>query len=88
MQFHSKMVLKLFDSVATACSGGSELLQRNQGVYHRLTRGDCEMSTQIKKDLHRTFPNHIYFAKRGGEGQKALFRVLKAYACYDPEVRE
>ncbi|CAD7702176.1 unnamed protein product, partial [Ostreobium quekettii] len=67
-------------------SGGRELQQRHRGRYHELAHAECGLSSQIEKDLHRTFPNHVYFAEEGGEGQQALFRVLKAYACYDPEV--
>jgi len=32
----------------------------------------------IIKDVHRTFPNHPFFAVQGGPGQKGLENVLKA----------
>mmetsp|Transcript_26247 Transcript_26247/g.66750 ORF Transcript_26247/g.66750 Transcript_26247/m.66750 type:complete len:222 (+) Transcript_26247:517-1182(+) len=40
----------------------------------------------ITRDLNRTFPSHINFESnnaRGGQGQQALFNVLKAVAVYD-----
>jgi hypothetical protein len=41
---------------------------------------ECE----IKNDIDRTFPNHIKFCNEGG--QQSLYRVLRAYAAFDPEV--
>lgn len=38
----------------------------------------------IKKDLHRQFPNHEIFMKK--EGRLKLFNVLKAYAVHNKEV--
>lgn len=35
------------------------------------------------RDIHRTFPDHDMFKDRDGEGQMALFRILKAYSIYD-----
>ncbi|GMH35817.1 hypothetical protein BSKO_03685 [Bryopsis sp. KO-2023] len=67
-------------------SGGQELRDANPGVYeHQLTQ-PCDAEHLIRRDLHRTFPNHVYFQNEGGPGQQALFNVLKAYAVYDPEV--
>ena len=37
----------------------------------------------IIRDLHRTFPTHYIFRNKLGEGQRALFRVLSAYAVYN-----
>jgi hypothetical protein len=38
----------------------------------------------IKKDLHRQFPNHEIFMKK--EGRQSLYNVLKAYAVHNKEV--
>jgi len=38
----------------------------------------------IKKDLHRQFPNHEIFMRK--EGRQSLFNVLKAYAVHNKEV--
>ena len=38
----------------------------------------------IFNDIPRTLPQHIYFAENHGEGQKALFAVLKCLAMYFP----
>lgn len=65
-------------------SGGQELQLQNPGLYNELVNSKCQLEPSIVKDLHRTFPNHVYFA--GKCGQDALFHVLKAYAVKDPEV--
>ncbi|CAI2359782.1 unnamed protein product [Moneuplotes crassus] len=39
----------------------------------------------IMKDISRTFPNHCFFKKKFGRGQKALFNVLRAIANYVKE---
>ncbi|CAG9462048.1 unnamed protein product [Pedinophyceae sp. YPF-701] len=41
---------------------------------------------QILKDIHRTYPTHVYYQQRGGPGQVALYNVLKAYAIFDREL--
>lgn len=43
-----------------------------------------DVEDQIRRDLARTFPNHVRFQQ--SDGQTSLFKVLKAYAIYDPEV--
>ena len=43
-----------------------------------------EAAADIDKDVGRTFPGHRRFA--GAEGQRALGRVLRAYASSDPEL--
>ena len=47
--------------------------------------GDKKLIISIFKDVSRTFPHHIYFKDRYGEGQKALFCVLKALALHESE---
>lgn len=47
-----------------------------------------EAAAEIEKDLGRTFPNHRRFAASSSAqgGQRALGRVLRAYASFDPEI--
>lgn len=40
----------------------------------------------IEKDLHRQFPFHEMFEKRGGNGQQDLYNVLRAYTVHCPNV--
>lgn len=40
----------------------------------------------VMRDLGRTFPTNLYFMERQGQGQYALYNILRAYAAHDPEV--
>jgi hypothetical protein len=47
----------------------------------------------IRRDINRTFPNHIFFREPGDKdgsthsiGRESLYNVLKAYSLYDKEV--
>ncbi|GLI65592.1 hypothetical protein VaNZ11_009167 [Volvox africanus] len=53
-------------------------------VLNEMTAGQEEVDDSILRDIHRTFPEHPYFGME--EGQKSLFRVLKAYSLHDLEV--
>ena len=64
-------------------------LAYESGVYARLVlAGGCEKELEIVRDLPRTYPTHIYYQQRQGPGQRSLFNVLRAYAVYDPQVRQ
>lgn len=68
-------------------SGAEETKLTYPGNYYEtlLARTGVEdVEEQIRRDLARTFPNHILFRKP--DGQDRLFRVLKAYAELDPDV--
>lgn len=68
-------------------TGSRDIMQQHAGLYSKLlneVHTDTEML--IMRDLNRTFPNHIFFAKRQGTGQQCLFNVLRAYAAFDHEV--
>jgi len=41
---------------------------------------------EIERDLDRTFPRHVIFVRRGGEGQDSLRRILQHYVELDPEI--
>lgn len=59
----------------------------NRELYDKIQRTmKSSQEALILRDLHRTFPSHEHFKTKGGEGQLALFNVLKAYACFDKEV--
>ncbi|EGR28686.1 hypothetical protein IMG5_170380 [Ichthyophthirius multifiliis] len=51
---------------------------------------ECEKESiydkQILKDVPRTYSDFQYFFNEKNEGQTRLYRILKAYAFFDPEV--
>lgn len=53
------------------------------GVYRNLLRGLGLNHHSILIDLGRTFPEVPYFAESMGQGQLALFNILKAYSLFD-----
>lgn len=55
-------------------------------VYGQLVAEHSPYERIIQRDLARTFPNVDMFKQEGGDGQKALERVLKAYSLYDAHV--
>lgn len=50
----------------------------------QVTLGQEEVEEVIRRDIHRTFPEHPRFLL--GQGQEELFNVLKAYSMVDMEV--
>ncbi|KAJ9472958.1 Ecotropic viral integration site 5-like protein [Diplonema papillatum] len=73
---------------ALLTDGRSRLLQ-NKGRYAELQGMEDQISEDIRevirKDLHRTLPNHSMF-KESEAGQQMLKRILSSYAVMDPEV--
>ena len=68
-------------------------LQRKRGAaaeaiarYPRLatTALHPDVISEIEKDTHRTYPKHLWLS--GPVGQLSLFRILRAYAAFDPEI--
>mmetsp|Transcript_5393 Transcript_5393/g.15439 ORF Transcript_5393/g.15439 Transcript_5393/m.15439 type:complete len:845 (+) Transcript_5393:278-2812(+) len=51
----------------------------------QISIGQEETDDIISRDINRTFPEHPQFGYE--QGQKALFRVLKAYSLHDLEVQ-
>jgi len=49
-------------------------------------QGNGSSDQEIFRDLHRTFPNHVFFKDNQGNGQRLLYNVLKAYSLFDKEV--
>uniref|UniRef100_A0A8C9GWF4 Rab-GAP TBC domain-containing protein n=1 Tax=Piliocolobus tephrosceles TaxID=591936 RepID=A0A8C9GWF4_9PRIM len=40
----------------------------------------------IRKDINRTYPNHILFKNKYEKGQQILFNILKAYSNYNKDL--
>jgi hypothetical protein len=55
-------------------------------AYDELIKQTTIHQHAIILDLGRTFPTHGNFSKKFGQGQYALFNVLKAYSILDHEV--
>ncbi|XP_052089701.1 TBC1 domain family member 1-like isoform X2 [Mytilus californianus] len=54
--------------------------------YQDLLKDLTEYQHNILIDLGRTFPEHKYFSTQLGQGQLALYNLLKAYSLLDREV--
>lgn len=69
-------------------SGAYLLHAKHPNLYEELLKepGNDHIMEDIKKDQHRTFPNHEMFVDEGKHGQKELFNVLKAYSLLNPKV--
>lgn len=79
-------------------AGGSEKLNKNIGVYDRVVEDTKDIHNKdtevIERDLHRTFPDNIYFNASLESSEKdddeetpmitSLRRVLTAFAHYQP----
>jgi hypothetical protein len=63
----------------------SDALRNDQvGLYARLSRQESPtFGSQIARDIHRTFPEHVYFKDGAGLGQVGLQKILNAFALYD-----
>jgi len=48
--------------------------------------GSGPLDDVIRRDINRTNPEHVMFMQKDGAGQEALYKVLRAYSFYDPEV--
>lgn len=68
--------------------GGNFLMENYKGKFTELDQhpGDPRWVDDIRKDLHRQFPQHEMFAKDQGHGQEDLYRILKAYSVLNPAV--
>ncbi|KAL3317873.1 hypothetical protein Ciccas_003470 [Cichlidogyrus casuarinus] len=63
-------------------------IKKYRGEYSTMSLCKCplEVIDEIQKDTYRQFPNHTYFAGKGGQGQQALARLLRLYAVVRPDV--
>ncbi|XP_071476257.1 growth hormone-regulated TBC protein 1-A-like [Diadema antillarum] len=70
-------------------SGAAKMKKKNIGLYQRLLEEpkDPEITEVINIDLHRTFPDNIYFSNDAQfSKRKSLANVLSVFAHYRPEV--
>ncbi|CAG9333224.1 unnamed protein product [Blepharisma stoltei] len=69
-------------------SKANKYIERSdQFTYFRLfSQDNLEIELQIRKDIHRTFPEHEMFAFEDGYGQQGLLNILKAYSQFDSEI--
>ncbi|KAJ3036111.1 hypothetical protein HDV00_003087 [Rhizophlyctis rosea] len=68
----------------TILSGAQK--ERFESLYPLLLKQDSPFERIIQRDLPRTFPKLDMFKEEGGEGQKKLYNLLKAYSIFDAEV--
>lgn len=69
-------------------SGGHISLARYPKFYEKLERSpdDDQVCDEIRKDIHRQFPNHELFREANGTGQQSLFNVLKCFSLVRKEI--
>lgn len=69
-------------------SGGHISLAKYSKFYEKLERepGDEQVCDEIRKDIHRQFPNHELFREANGPGQQSLFNVLKCFSIIRKEI--
>lgn len=63
--------------------GGITLLRRagtHQDTYDKLIEKESPFDSVIRRDVNRTLPKDELFREKGGKGQTALFRLLRALA--------
>ncbi|XP_065055506.1 TBC1 domain family member 10A-like [Rhopilema esculentum] len=68
-------------------TGAIKRKEKESDVYGKLAEKESpEWEHTIWKDVPRTFPYHELYIEDKGPGQTSLFRVLKAYSLYNPDV--
>lgn len=68
--------------------GGRVLMEAHPNKYEDCLRdpADQKCIDDIKKDLHRQFPNHEMFNSDEKPGLQDLFNILKAYSIQNPKI--
>ncbi|XP_053733019.1 growth hormone-regulated TBC protein 1-A-like isoform X1 [Synchiropus splendidus] len=72
-----------------AASGAQECLDSHPGYYQSLLNmeHDAKLKETIQLDLHRTFPDNVFFRTKADPGlQKTLYNVLLAYGHHNRAV--
>lgn len=64
--------------------GGTGISSMQQFERYAEEHLSQEQEQEIQKDVGRTFPGHRYLGTRAGK--LSMFRVLRAYAAYDPKI--
>ncbi|KAJ3299035.1 hypothetical protein HK104_010050 [Borealophlyctis nickersoniae] len=60
--------------------------ERFEALYPLLLKQESPFERIIQRDIPRTFPKLDMFKEEGGEGQRKLYNLLKAYSIFDAEV--
>lgn len=57
-----------------------------ENFYSQITARETDppCMLDIRKDIDRTFPQHVYFRFQGG--QQVLLNLLRSYALFDPDI--
>ncbi|CAG2108442.1 unnamed protein product [Medioppia subpectinata] len=68
--------------------GGHHQIRLHPNAYRDLCaqEGNEQIVDEIRKDIHRQFPNHELFAQPLGTGQTDLLNVLKAFSILKPDI--
>lgn len=84
----AKKLYTMFLSWFVFSAGGRDLLIQNPGKFEESLQNhfDPTTDTAIMRDLDRTFPTLLLFIHRQGQGQTALYHVLRAYSTYNQSV--
>lgn len=69
-------------------SGAHLTSKKSPRLFRKLEQesGDPLIIEEIRKDLHRQFPNHELFYENSGVGQRSLYSVLKAFSIVRKEI--
>lgn len=57
-----------------------------ESEYRELLKRVCPYEKNIRRDLAKSFPVQEFFGELNGEGQEALFNVIKAYSLFDQQI--
>lgn len=70
--------------------GGVEKMKDNKGLYEALVNESTDLVNEnteaIEKDLHRTFPDNVYFKEQNSSMLDTLRRVLKCFSMFKPSI--
>jgi hypothetical protein len=67
----------------------AHLKSQKQNLYKDLLESkDISQSDEetILKDINRTFPKHIFFKDKYGQGQRKLFNILRSYSIFNQKI--
>ncbi len=80
---NEKLREKIWKSIAYKTNLSNKVKLRN--VFQEAVKKKSKYSSDIIKDLTRTFPKDNYF-KQNSNGYNMLFDILNAYAIYNPKI--
>jgi hypothetical protein len=65
---------------------GAELIRKPKLFQTLCEKPPLPIYDVIERDIDRCYPDHFFFRQKGSQGQIDLFKILKAYAHYNPAV--